>query len=127
VSGTSGGVNYVLNSVALCGRLTEAGIKLTYLPSGQPEAKWRLILEDPGKEARQTFKLFIPVVAYGVRAEEYASSLDAGDLVTLQGRLCWRTPPATKHEPKPQGKLPVMAWSVERLSVAMATAQASAN
>jgi hypothetical protein len=42
-----------LNSVALCGQVTDAGVKLTYLPSGHPEAKWTLVVEEPSKDGQQ--------------------------------------------------------------------------
>ena len=85
-----------LNSVALCGRLTDAGVKLTYLPSGSPEAAWTLVVEEPSKDGQHVFKLFVPIVVYGARAEALAETLEPGDLVTVQGKLGWRAPPATR-------------------------------
>jgi single-stranded DNA-binding protein len=112
-----------LNSVALCGRVTDAGVKLTYLPSGHPEAKLTLVVEGPSKDGQQTFRLFVPVMVYGARAEALAETLEPGDLVTVQGKLGWRAPPATKANPKPMGKLVVLAWQVERLAPTMSPAQ----
>jgi single-stranded DNA-binding protein len=112
-----------LNSVALCGRVTDAGVKLTYLPSGHPEAKFTVLLEEAGgKDGQQTFRLFVPVVIYGSRAEILAETLEPGDLVSLVGKLGWRTLPATKADPKPTGKLTVVAWQIERLAGATAPA-----
>jgi len=114
-----------LNSVALCGRVTDAGVKLTYLPSGSPEAKLTLVVEELGKDGQQTFRLFVPVIVYGARAETLAETLEPGDLVTVQGKLGWRALPATKTDPKPAGKLTVIAWQIERLAATtsnMATA-----
>jgi single-stranded DNA-binding protein len=111
-----------LNSVSLSGRVTDAGVKLTYLPSGHPEATWTLVVEEPSKNGQQVFKLFVPVVVHGARAEALAETLEPGDLVTVQGKLGWRAPPATKMAPKPTGKLVVLAWQVEQLAAATAPA-----
>lgn len=70
----------------------------------------------------QVFKLFVPVVAYGARAESLAETLEPGDLVTVQGKLGWQAPPATKADLKPAGKLTVLAWQVEQLAAATAPA-----
>lgn len=70
----------------------------------------------------QVFKLFVPVVAYGARAESLAETLEPGDLVTVQGKLGWRAPPATKADLKPAGKLTVLPWQVEQLAAATAPA-----
>jgi hypothetical protein len=43
--------------------------------------------------------------------------------MTVQGKLGWRTPPGTKVDPKPAGKLTVVAWQVECLAAATARAQ----
>ncbi len=111
-----------LNSVALCGRVTDAGVKLTYLPSGSPEAKFTLVVEEPSKDGQQTFRLFVPVMVYGARAEALAETLDPGDLVTVQGKLGWRASPATKTNPKPMGKVVIIGWEVERVVGAMTPA-----
>ena len=109
-----------LNSVALCGRVTDTGVKLTYLPSGSPEMKCTLVVEEPSKDGQQTFRLFVPVMVYGAKAEALAETLEPGDLVTVQGKLGWRASPATKMHPKPSGKLMVLAWQIERLAGATA-------
>lgn len=111
-----------LNSVALCGRLTDSGAKLTYRVSGHPEATWTLILEEPSKDGQQVFTLFVPVVVYGAKAEALAEILEPGDLVTVRGELGWRAPPATKANPKPTGKLVVISWEIERLTPSLAPA-----
>jgi single-stranded DNA-binding protein len=54
-------------------------------------------------------------VVYGARAEALAETLEPGDLVTVQGKLGWRAPPATKTDPKPTGKLMVIGWQVEKV------------
>jgi single-stranded DNA-binding protein len=105
-----------LNSVALCGQVTVAGMKLTYLPSGSPEATWTLVVEEPSKDGQQVFRLFVPVIVYGVKAEALAETLEPGDLVTVQGKLGWRAPSATKANPRPQGKLVVLGWQVARVA-----------
>jgi single-stranded DNA-binding protein len=111
-----------LNSVALCGHVTDAGVKLTYRASGHPEATWTLVVEEPSKDGQQVFKLFIPVAAYGTKAEALAETLEPGDLLTVLGRLGWRAPPATKTNPKPLGKLVVLGWQIERLTASLAPA-----
>ena len=50
------------------------------------------------------------------RTEALAETLEPGDLVTVQGKLGWRTSPATKTNSKPAGKMMVVAWQVERLA-----------
>jgi single-stranded DNA-binding protein len=75
---------------------------------------------EPGTDGQQVFKLFVPGVVYGARAEALAETLEPGDLVTVQGKLGWRAPPATKTNPKPLGKLVVIGWQVERLTRATA-------
>ena len=42
-----------LNSVALCGRVTNAGVKLTYLPSGHPRAKLTVLIEESSGKDNQ--------------------------------------------------------------------------
>jgi hypothetical protein len=39
--------------------VTDAGVKLTYLASGSPEAKLTLVVEESGKDGQQTFKRLI--------------------------------------------------------------------
>jgi single-stranded DNA-binding protein len=112
-----------LNSVALCGRVTDAGVKLTYLASGHPEATLTLVVEELGKDGQQKFRLFVPVVVYGTRAEVLAETLEPGDLVTVQGKLGWRAPPATQANPKPAGKLLVIGWQVEKVAATTSPAQ----
>src|SRR5262245_15644271 len=109
-----------LNNDALCGRVTDADVKLTYLPSGHPEATLTVLIEESGKDGQQVFKLFIPVAVYGAKAEPLAETLEPGDLVTVRGELGWRAPPATKATPKPAGKLVVIGWEVERLTLSLA-------
>jgi single-stranded DNA-binding protein len=82
---------------------------LTYLPSGSPEATWALVAEEPSKDGQRVFTLFVPVTVCGARAETPGETLEPGDLVTVQGKLGWRAPPATKTRPKSQGKLVVLS------------------
>ena len=91
-------------------------MKLLYRENAQPEVRWILVVEELGK-GNQVFRLFVPCVAY-TKAEDLAERLDPGDLITLQGRLCWRSAPATKKDPNVQGKLTVLVGSVDILSKA---------
>jgi single-stranded DNA-binding protein len=113
-----------LNVVTLVGRLTEASVKLAYRENGTPEARWTLMLQDMGKDGG-TFKLFCPLVAYGAKAEECAERLEPGDLVTVQGKLGWHKPPASKRDPEPVGKLTVLAWQVEKIETPAPAASAT--
>jgi primosomal replication protein N len=65
----------------------------------------------------------VPVIVYGTRAEALAETFEPGDLVTVQGKLGWRAPPATKMAPKPAGKLVVLAWQVEQVAATTAPTQ----
>jgi hypothetical protein len=71
----------MLNVVALCGWVADAGVTWLYRENRQPEAKWTLVLEEVGK-GNQVFRLFVPCVAY-TKAEDLAERLDPGDLITL--------------------------------------------
>jgi hypothetical protein len=62
-------------------------------------------------------------VVDGARAEALAENLEPGDLATGLGKLGWRTPPATTADPKPAGRLVVLAWQIEKLAAPMAPAQ----
>ena len=42
-----------LNSVALCGRVTDAGVKLSYMSSGHPETQLTLVVDESGKDGPQ--------------------------------------------------------------------------
>jgi hypothetical protein len=53
----------MLNSVALCGRISEAGPKLFYRENAPPECRWTLVIEEVCK-GDQIFRLFVPCVAY---------------------------------------------------------------
>jgi single-stranded DNA-binding protein len=79
-----------VNHVVLVGHLTDAGPKLGYSERGTPECRLTLMLTEQGK-AGQTFNVFVPVFIYGDQAEHAASTLDAGDLVSVDGRLSWKS------------------------------------
>jgi primosomal replication protein N len=82
-----------VNKVVLTGTVSEAGPKLSYLPSGAPE-----------------FKTFIPVYVYGSRAETVAETVEPGMAVLIDGKLAYKS--MVKAGEK-AGGLVVTAWAVE--------------
>lgn len=81
-----------INHIVLTGKCADPGPKLTYNPaSAKPECRLTLIVED-GK-GEQTFSLYVPVFIYGPGAERAAEEIDAGDVITVDGRLSWKSVP----------------------------------
>jgi single-stranded DNA-binding protein len=78
-----------INRVLLLGTVADPGPKLAYSERGSPECRLVLKLTEPSK-ARQEFSVFIPVYVYGSGAESVAEPVDAGDLVSVDGRLGWK-------------------------------------
>ena len=78
-----------LNRVLLVGQVTDAGPKLGYSERGSPECRLTLKLSEESK-AGQAFSVFIPVFVYGSGAESAAEQVDAGDLVSVDGKLSFR-------------------------------------
>jgi len=108
----------MLNSVCLVGKITDAGMKLYCREHGTPECRWTMLLEESGQD-EATFKLFCPVVAYGAKAEAFAATLGAGDVISLSGKLGRHKPAATKKDPAPVGRLVVSAWQGSVVTPAM--------
>lgn len=78
-----------INRMLLVGRVTDAGLKLTYSSDGTPQACFALLVEEPGKEG-VTFELSVPVAVFGTQAEPVAEQINAGDTVLIDGRLKWK-------------------------------------
>jgi single-stranded DNA-binding protein len=72
------------------GTVSDAGPKLTYTLGGKPECKLTLIVEEAAKGG-EAFRLYLPVFLYGDQAESAAESLDAGDVVCVDGKLSWKS------------------------------------
>ena len=99
-----------LNKVLLIGTVSDRGIELQYLPSGQPLATFTLVLQDIGK-AGEVYRTFISCEIYGQGAER-AGDLDAGALIIFEGRLRWK-----KGEQGKDGKLAVAGFDVRPLTL----------
>ena len=77
-----------LNSVALVGAL-ERDPTMRFVPaSGSPCCTATLRCDETGSGG-QTFRLYVPLEAYGRTAEALAA-LTAGTLLGVQGKLAWR-------------------------------------
>jgi single-stranded DNA-binding protein len=94
----------MINRVLVAGRVTDSGTKLYYSEQAKPELRLTLMLE-----SEQGYKTFIPVYAYGDRAERMAELLNAGETILVDGALAWKS--ALKKDGSKVG-LVVTAWSV---------------
>jgi single stranded DNA-binding protein len=108
-----------LNKLIICGKVTDAGPKLTYTSEGTPQCSFTLMVEEPGRDG-SPFKLFVPVELFGKQAEPVAEQVNAGDVVLVDGKLRWRSWIDKKGEK--QGRLGVMAWAVNVLQGAAVSA-----
>jgi single-stranded DNA-binding protein len=79
-----------LNRVIVLGTVGEHGPKLMYSDRGRPACRLTLLVDETGKDG-QTFTLYLPTFVYGDAAERCAESLDAGDVVAIDGRLSWKS------------------------------------
>jgi single-stranded DNA-binding protein len=79
-----------INKVILCGRVTEDGCKLTSTSDGTPQCGFSLLVEEPSREG-YTSKLYVSVELYGDKAEQAAETINAGDLVLVDGKLRWKS------------------------------------
>ena len=100
-----------INKVILCGRVTEDGCRLTYTTDGTPHVSFTLLLEEASKQG-YTYKLYILIDLFGDKAEQAAETINAGDLVLVDGKLQWKSWLDRKGEK--QGRLAVLAWKVEK-------------
>jgi single-stranded DNA-binding protein len=106
------------NKVLLVGEVSQYGVKLRYSEHGQPEASFTLIVREPSKTDEE-YKLFVPVLIYGVRAEGVAADVEGGDVCLVDGKLAWRS--SEKRSGQKEGKLVVMGWNVTVLTRALAS------
>ena len=85
-----------INHVVLIGTVADPGPKLTYSDAGRPECRLTLMASEPSKRGKEDYRLFIPVFVYGTSAESVAESVDAGDMIAVQGKLSWSS--KLKHD-----------------------------
>ena len=109
-------MTFLINHVVLAGKISDYGVKLSYLPSGKPEMTFSLILEKPGLEGK-VYKTFVPIQVYGAQTEHLAETLEPGDLVMVDGQLAHKM---THHvggarEDKRPAQLAVTCFGVEVL------------
>ncbi|MGH8064807.1 MAG: single-stranded DNA-binding protein [Candidatus Entotheonellia bacterium] len=108
----------MLNHVTLIGRITDAGPKLSYSETGQPECRWVLAIEERGINGK-VYTSYIPCSAYGKAAETIAEQLDAGALVCIRdGKLKFRR---TLVKGESISKLEVSCWQIQVSAQATAT------
>src|SRR6266545_3145316 len=100
-----------INKVLLVGKVTDAGPKISWTAQGTAQTSLTIQIEEPGRDG-QVFKLFVPIVLDGKMAEQAAESVNAGDLVAIDGKLGW-TSRVDKKSGEKIGKLTVVAWSVQ--------------
>jgi single stranded DNA-binding protein len=105
-----------LNKVIICGKVTDASLKLTYTSEGTPQCAFTLMVEELGRDG-SSFKLFVPVEVFGKQAEPVAEQINAGDVILVDGKLKWKSWLDKKGEK--QGRLGVMAWAVSLLLPAL--------
>jgi single-stranded DNA-binding protein len=111
-----------MNHVSLVGTVGQYGAKISWTEKAKPQTSLTLVMENPGKDGT-TYKTFIPVLIVGSRSEEYAESLEAGDLLAIEsGKLAYKA-----GKTKESGKLVVVTFDVERLSTSAAMPVESSN
>jgi single-stranded DNA-binding protein len=104
-----------INRVILSGTVGQYGAKIAWTEAGKPQTSFTLVCEEPSRgEAATTYKTFIPCLVVGPQAEPCAETLEAGDVVLLEGKLAWKA-----GKSKDAGRLHVVAFSAERLSAAV--------
>jgi single-stranded DNA-binding protein len=102
----------MVNHVSLLGKVTDAGVKLTYSERGTPECRFTLMLEEPGPEEGKPFRTFIPCHSFGKSAESIAEQLEPGNLVLIpDGKLKMRQ--WTNQAGAKERRLEVMTWAVQ--------------
>jgi len=70
------------------------------------------VVEESGKDGG-IFKTFVPVLIVGPNAEECASMLEPGDVISVSGKLAYKA-----GLTKESGKLVVVCYGVARLVAA---------
>ncbi len=99
-----------INKVLLVGKVTDTGAKILWTERGAAQTSFTLQIDEMGRDGK-VFKLFVPVVVYN-KAEQVAESVNAGDLVAIDGKLGWASR-VDKKTGETIGKLTVLAWSVQ--------------
>jgi single-stranded DNA-binding protein len=99
-----------MHAVHLVGTIGQYGAKLSVTETAQPQTSFTLVREEAGS-ADASCKTFLPGTVLGNSAEEAAETLAAGDVVRVEEELRWRHWFDKRGES--QGKLAVLAWSVE--------------
>jgi single-stranded DNA-binding protein len=102
-----------MNSVNLIGRLSR--VPVAHFEGEHQTTTFTLALVEPGHEGK-AFTLYVPCVCWG-KVAEAAGVLEAEDLVSVQGKLCWR-----KHIDTHGQEKSAMAVSVREVSVVQAIA-----
>jgi single-stranded DNA-binding protein len=102
-----------MNAVHLSGRIGGYGPRLTDTGAGKPPMSLTLTVEEPGQGG--TVKTFVPVLIVGNQAEQWAETLEAGDLVAVSGRLQYKA-----GKMKAAAQLVVTGFTVEGLAPASA-------
>ena len=104
-----------VNRVLLIGTVTDRGVELLTLPSGQPLATFSLMLEEASKTG-DIYKTFVPCELFGKGADA-AAEVDPGTTVLFEGRLRWK-----KGEDGKDGKIIVAGWELKPLTPAVTAA-----
>jgi single-stranded DNA-binding protein len=102
-----------MNAVHLSGRIGGDGPRLTDTEAGKPQMSCTLTVDDPGQGG--TLKTFVPVLIVGNHAEQWAETLEVGDLVAVSGRLQYEA-----GKMKEAAQLVVTAFAVGVLAPASA-------
>jgi single-stranded DNA-binding protein len=100
-----------LNRVILSGTIGQYGPKIEWTETGKAQTSFTLVCEEPRRGQSAPFKTFIPVLIVGAQAEACAETLEAGDVVVLEGKLAWKA-----GKSKDAGRLHVVAFSVESMT-----------
>jgi single-stranded DNA-binding protein len=108
-----------INKIITCGKITDAGPKLTYSTEGSPQCGFTLMVTEPGRDGAP-FKVFVPVEVFGKQAELVAEQINAGDLVLVDGKLKWKS--WLDKQGQKQGRLGVLGWAVHVTQPAVVSA-----
>jgi single-strand DNA-binding protein len=99
-----------MNSISLVGTITRHPTVRFEGDNGTQVTTFTLVIPEPGRDGG-TFTLFVNCIAWGKSAEATAL-LNGGDLVSIEGRLCWR-----KHKDKAGQDKSALAVMVRQLTV----------
>jgi single-stranded DNA-binding protein len=111
-----------MNHVSLVGTVGQYGAKISWTEHSKPQTSLTLVCTEPGKDGAE-YRTFIPVLIVGGRAEEWAETLEPGDMLAIEtGKLAYKA-----GKTKDSGKLVVVTFNVERLSASLALPVESPN